>query len=84
MGQVANLADDSERTDRAGDQDFVLGGFARFAGNFDAAMIQLRDAIGHAELRELVAIRAERIGLDDLRAGFDVGLVDSKDGFGVR
>ena len=33
---------------------------------------------------ELVAIGAERIGFDDLGAGFDVGLMDAKYGFGVR
>ena len=47
-------------------------------------MIQLGNAVGHAELAELVAIGAESIGLDDLRAGFDVGLMNVKNGFGVR
>src|SRR5580658_8676984 len=59
-------------------------GFSRLAGNFHGAMIQLGHAIGHAELPELVAIGAESIGLDDLRAGFDIGLMDVKDSFAVR
>jgi len=41
-GKFANVLDDSERADGAGNQDFVLGSFARFAGNFYAAMIEVR------------------------------------------
>ena len=74
---------DSERSDRAGDKDFVFRGLARFAGDFHGAMIQFGDTVGHAELAELVAIGAEGIGLDDLRAGFDIGLMNVKDGFAV-
>ena len=33
---------------------------------------------------ELRAVGAEGIGLDDLRAGLDVGLVHAQDGFGLR
>ena len=77
------MLDDSKRADGAGNQHFVLGGFARFAGNFYAAMIQFGDAIAHAELAELVAVGAESIGLDDLGAGFEVGLMDAEDGVGV-
>ena len=62
----------------------MLGGFARLAGDFHGAMIELRDAVGHAELRELVAVGAEGIGFDELRAGFDVGLMNVEDGFAVR
>src|SRR5271156_3407842 len=53
------------------------------AAYFHRAMIQFGDAIRHAELAELVAIGAEGIGFDDLCAGFDVGLMDVKDGFAV-
>ena len=73
---------DSERADGAGNQHFVPRGFARLAGDFYAAMIQLGDAVGQSELREFVAIRAECIGLNDLRARFDIGLMDAEDGFG--
>ncbi len=48
----------------------MFGGFARFAGDFDAAMIELGDAVSHADLRQLMAIGAEGICLDNLRAGF--------------
>src|SRR5882762_6431145 len=32
-------------------------------------------------MRELETVGAESIGFDDLRAGFDIGLVDAEDGF---
>ena len=38
--------------------------------------------IAESEMRELKAIRAKRIGLDDLRAGLDVRLMNAKDSFG--
>ena len=50
-GNSLNVLNDSERTDGAGDEDFVLGGFAGFARDFYPAMIQLGDAVAHAELR---------------------------------
>ncbi len=37
------------------------------------------DFIPQAEMRELEAIRSERVGFDDLRAGFNVRLMDTKD-----
>jgi len=61
----------------------MLGGLARITGNFHAAVIQFRDAVGHADLREFVAICAEGVGFNELRAGFDVGLVNAEYGFGV-
>ncbi len=84
VGKFADVLDDSERADRAGDQDFVLGGFARFASDFHAAMIQLHGAVGHPKLAELVTVRAEGVGFDDLGAGFEVALVDVENGFGVE
>ncbi len=81
--QFADVLEDSERSDGAGNQNFLLGGFARFAGNFYGAMIQFGNAIGHAEFAELVTIGAEGIGFNDLGAGFDVGLMDAKHGVAV-
>jgi len=81
--KLADVLENAERTDGAGDEDFLFCGFASFAGNFDGAMIELSNAIAHAELRKLVAIGAEGIGFDDLRAGFDVDLMNVKDGFGM-
>ena len=77
------MLQDSQRPDGAGNQDFVFRGLARFPGNFHGAMVQFGHPIGHAELTELVAIGAECVGFDDLRASFDIGLMDVKDGFAV-
>ncbi len=62
----------------------MFGGFACFARNFYGAMVQFGHAFGHAELGQLVAVGAKGIGLDDLCASFNVGLVHVKHGFGVR
>ena len=59
-------------------------GFTGLSGNFDAAMIDADHALGQAQRREFGAIRAESIGLDNLRAGLDVGLVHAEDGLGLR
>src|SRR5277367_4997349 len=83
MRQLAHVLEDSERSYRAGYQDFVFRGLAGFAGDFYGAMIQLGHALGHAELAELVTVGTEGVGLDDLRAGFDVGLMNVKDGVAV-
>ena len=78
MRQVAHLAHDAKRSDRTGDQYLVLGSFTRLAGDFDAAMVQLSDSVSHPELRKFVAIGAEGVRFNELRASFDVGLVDAK------
>ena len=49
----ANLPDDAERPDRPGDQDFMLGGFARFAGDLHAAMIEFGDAVFQAKCAQV-------------------------------
>ena len=82
-GQLTNLAEYSERPDRSGDQYFMRRGVPRFACEFHAAMIEFHDAVGEADVSELVAIRAECIGLDDLRAGLDIQLMEAKDDFTV-
>ena len=81
---MARLNADAERADGAGDEDFARGGFARFAGDLHAAAVQALHFVAEAERGELEAVRAERIGFDDLRARFDVGLVNAEDGFGFR
>ena len=58
--------------------------FARLAGNLYAAVIQLRNAITHAVLRELVTIRSERIRLDDLGPCLEICLVNAEHGFSMR
>src|SRR5260370_9922653 len=76
--RMARLYAESERPDGAGNQNFAGGRFARFAGNFHAAAVEALDFFGKAEGRELEAIRAKRVGFDDVRAGFDVRLVDTE------
>ena len=70
----ADLPQRSQRPDGTRNEHFVFRGFASFSRDFHAARIELGDAIAHAQLAEFVAIGAESIGLDDLRAGFDIGL----------
>ena len=75
---------DAQRTDRAGDQHLVRRGFARLARNFHAAMIERHHLLGQSQRRQFRAVRAEGIGLDDLRAGLDVGLVHAKNRLRLR
>lgn len=82
--ELFGLALDAKRANRAGDQDFMARGFAGFAGEFDAAVVQLRDAVAKADGREFVAIGAEGVGLENLRAGFEIRLMDAEDGFWLR
>src|SRR4029077_6133979 len=46
--RFALIAEDAERPDRSGDQDFVPGSLARLARDFDAAMSEFRDALFQA------------------------------------
>jgi len=81
---VARLHAEPQRADGAGNKHFARGGFARFAGDLHAAAVEPLDFVAEAEGHELEAIRAKGIGFDDVRAGFDVGLVHAKDGFRFR
>ncbi len=78
---MARLHADTQRADRSGDQHFAGSGFARFARDFHAAAVEFLHFIAEAERLQLEAIRAEGIGLDDLRTGLDVGLVHAEDRF---
>ena len=80
----ARITDHAERPDRSRNQNFVAGGLARLARDFHAAMIEFRDALFQAECAQLVPIGAERVGLDDVRAGFEIGHVHAKHFFGAR
>ena len=50
---------------------------------FTPRRIEALDFIAEAERRELETVGAESIGLDDLRAGFDISLVHAEDRFGL-
>jgi hypothetical protein len=80
---VTGLDAETERADGAGDEDFAGGGFASFARDFNAARVEALHFICQAERSELEAIGAEGVSLNDVSAGFDVGLVDTEDGFGL-
>src|SRR5713226_915129 len=75
---MPRLYTESQRPDGASNQDFAGSRFARFAGYFHAAAVEALDFFGESERRELEAIRPKRISLDDLRARFDVGLMNAK------
>src|SRR5215471_18746485 len=78
---MAGLYAEAQRTDGPGDKNFACTSFTRFAGDFYAAGIEALHFLGQAERRQLKAIRAKRVGLDDMRAGFDVSLMNTEDGF---
>src|SRR6202521_5544481 len=75
---MARLHADAQRADGAGDEDFASGRFARFAGDFHTAAVEALVFFAEAERLELEAIRAEGVGFNDLRARFDVSLVDAE------
>ncbi len=83
-GWMLHLLADSERADGAGEENFVARGFACFAGDFHTTMNQLRGAVVEAGGGELITIGAESVGLEDLRAGVEIGLMDAEYGFGLR
>ena len=43
---------------------------------FDPGLIDLRQLVFQPVVRQLVAVGAKSVGLDDLRAGFDISAVD--------
>ncbi len=71
LGQLA-----AQRSDRAGDQNRVLGGLP---GDADSRAIDLRDFARQAEFRELQPVGAEGVGLDEVRSGRDIAVVDRAD-----
>src|SRR5271157_3054177 len=78
---MARLHADAERPDGAGDKDLARRGFPRFAGDLHAAAVQALHVVAEAEGSELEAVRPEGVGFDDLRARFDVALVDTENRF---
>src|SRR4029434_193373 len=81
---MAGLHAETERADGAGDENFAGGGFASFAGDFDSAGVEALYFVAETDRREFEAVGAEGVGFDDMRSGFDVGLVHPEDGFGLR
>ncbi len=79
--RVARLDADAQGTDRSGDEHLVRGGFARFARDLDAAADSAAALFAKPERRQLEAVRAEGVGLDDLRASLNIGLVHAEHRF---
>src|SRR5258705_4841086 len=75
---MPRLHAESHWTDGHGNQDFTRGGFARFAGDFHAPAVESLHFFGKTERGKLEAVRTKRISFNDVRARFDVGLVDAK------
>ena len=80
---MPRLHADSQRPDRPGNQHFARSRIARLARNLYPAPVQPLYFITEPQRLQLEAIRSKRVGLDDLRAGFDVRLMDAEDGFGL-
>src|SRR5215471_1900767 len=81
---MARLYTNAQRADGTGDQHFASRGLARFAGDFHAAAVQALHIVAKADGSKLEAVRAKGIRFDDLRACFDVGLMDTENGFRLR
>src|SRR6266571_5311566 len=82
--RMARLHAEAERADGAGDEDFARPRFTRFAGDLDAAAVEALDLIAEPERCEFETVGTEGVGLNNLGAGFNVGLVYAKYGLGLR
>src|SRR5262249_30758369 len=71
----------AKRANRAGHPGGLARGVTR---NLHALQVNRTDLVGEAETRELVAIRAERVGLDDVGARAHVLLMDFGDEIRLR
>src|SRR5208283_4710059 len=82
--RMARLHTDAQRADGAGYEHFASGGLPRFTGDFHATAVQALNIFAEANGSKLEAVRAKGIRLDDLRAGFNVRLMHTENGFGFR
>src|SRR5207237_3583252 len=71
-GRSQGLDPNAKRTHRSGDEQIILGDIAR---DFGGGAIDLRDLRHESVLRELDAIGAEAVGLENLSPCFSVRLV---------
>ena len=75
-GLAPRLDADAERADGAGDVGLAA---RRLAGDADAGGVDLAQPLAEPERRQLEAVGAEGVGLEDVGAGPHVGLVDLGD-----
>ena len=71
------------RRDRARHQDAASRAVRGGPGKPDARPVDLGDLVGEAVVGEPEPVRAERVGLDDVRAGDQVAVVDGGDKAGI-
>ena len=79
---IAILHRAAERADRAGDEDVRAGHLARVARDLHCGLVDRRDLVLEVVLGELAPVRAERVRLDDVRAGADEAEVQREDALG--
>ena len=79
---VAVLGRAAEGPDRAGDEHVGAGHLACVARDLDGSLVDRRDVVLEVVLGELAAVGAERIRLDDVRAGADEAEVKREDALG--
>ena len=69
--------------DGRGDQDLPAGPVGGAPGEPDAGPVDLRDLVGETVVGEPQPVRAERVGLDDVRARAEIAVVDRRDEAGI-
>ena len=69
----------ADRADRAGDEDLAAGHVARLPRELDRRGVDRLDVVLEEVARELAAVGAEAVRLDQLRAGVDVADVERDD-----
>ena len=69
-------------TDRAGDEDVAPGDLTSLARQLDRGAVDRLDLVLEVMRGQLAAVRAERIGLDQVGAGVDEADVEGDDRFG--
>src|SRR6266511_3435980 len=77
-----DIAEVAERADGARDEDVSAGDLAGLAGQADGARVDLLEILLEKVTRELAPVRAERVGLDQLRSGADEADVERDDRLG--
>ena len=68
-----------ERTDGTRDEDVRSGDLPRVAGDLHGRLVDRGDLVFEEVLRQLAAVRAERVRLDDFRSRADEAEVERKD-----
>ena len=81
LGRIEDL-ELTERPDRACDEHVLPGDLARLAREADAGRVELLERVVEHDARELAAIRAERVRLDQLGACRDVAGMHRDDALG--